>query len=92
MDEQQFKQFSDKMDTIIRLLALNLVEGKDFKNQVLILSGFGFQPKQIADVLGKTSNNVNVTLHRLRAERREEENEGDQEEVRPGNNGETQHA
>lgn len=79
MDDKQFDQLSGKMDTIIKLLAMNLVEGKDFKNQVLTLSAFGFQPKQIAEVLGKTSNNVSVTLHRLRLERGEEEAVAQQE-------------
>jgi len=51
MDEQQFKQLLNKLDTIIRLLALNVVEGKELKDQVSMLSSFGFQPKQIADVL-----------------------------------------
>jgi len=73
MDAQQFKQLSDKMDIIIKLLALNAVEGKELKNQVSILSAFGFQPKQIADMLGKTPDHVRVILHRLRKERGEPE-------------------
>jgi len=69
MDEQQFRQLSNKLETIIRLLALNAVEGKELKNQVSILSAFGFQPKQIADMLGKTPNHIRVILHGLRKER-----------------------
>lgn len=69
MDEQQFKQLSNKLDIIIKLLALNVVEGKDLKNQVSILSSFGFQPKQIADIVGKTPNHIRVILHGLRKER-----------------------
>ena len=68
MDEQQFKLLSDKMDTIIKLLALNAIQGKQLKEQVLTLSSFGFQPMQIAAMLGKTPNNVRVLLHRLRKE------------------------
>jgi hypothetical protein len=48
MDEQQFKLLSEKVDTIIKLLALNAVEDKELKDQVLVLSSLGFQPKQIA--------------------------------------------
>jgi hypothetical protein len=48
MDELQFKLLSDKMDTIIKLLAMNAVEGKGLKDQVLMLSSFGFQPKHSA--------------------------------------------
>lgn len=68
MDEQQFKQLSNKMDTIIRLLALNAVEGKQLKDQTSILCSFGFQPKQIAEMLGKTPNHIRVLLHELRKE------------------------
>ena len=75
MDETQFRQLSDKMDIIIKLLALNAVEGKELKNQVVILSSFGFQPKQIADMLGKTPNHISVILHGLRRERGEPQKE-----------------
>ena len=53
------------------MLALNAVEGKELKNQVSILSSFGFQPKKIADMLGKTPNHIRVILHGLRKERKE---------------------
>jgi predicted transcriptional regulator len=80
------------MDTIIRLLVLNAVEGKQLKDQVSILSSFGFQPKQIAEMLGKTPNNVSVILHRLREERGEPEVEEVPEEAQAGRAGDEQHA
>jgi hypothetical protein len=55
MDEQQFKQLSNKMDAIIRLLALNAVEGKQLKDQASILCSFGFQPSARAS-WRKTTN------------------------------------
>jgi len=76
VDAQQFKVLSDKMDAIIKLLALNALEGKQLKNQVLILSSFGFQPKQIADMLGKTPNHIRVLLHELRKGESQKEGEG----------------
>lgn len=66
MDEQQFRELSNKMDTIIKLLALNAVRGKQLKDQVSLLSSFGFQPRQIAEMLGKTPNHIRVILHGLR--------------------------
>jgi DNA-directed RNA polymerase specialized sigma24 family protein len=81
MDEQQFTQLSNKMDTIIKLLALNAVEGKQLKDQVAILSSFGFQPKQIAEMLGKNPSSIRVMLHRLREERGEPETEEMTEEA-----------
>lgn len=79
MDEKQFEQLSGKVETIIKLLAMNLVEGKDFKNQVLTLSAFGFQPKQIAEALGKPGGSVRSILHRYRLEQGEEEQVSSQE-------------
>jgi DNA-directed RNA polymerase specialized sigma24 family protein len=73
MDERQFKQLSDKIDMIIRLLALNAIEGKQLKEQVSILSSFEFQPKQIAEMLGRNPTTVRVILHRLRGEEGETE-------------------
>jgi len=73
VDDQQFKQLSDKIDTIIKLLALNTVQGKQLKDQVSVLSSLGLRPKQIADMLGKTPNNISVTLYKLRKERGEPE-------------------
>ena len=76
MDERQFKLLSEKMDAIIKLLALKAVEGKELKDQVLMLSALGFQPKQIAETIGKTPNHIRVLLHELRKEnacQREEE-------------------
>ena len=73
MEKQQFEQISTKLDVIIKLLALNAVQDKELRTQVLMLSSFGFQPKQIADVLGKTPNSVRILLHRIRKESVEEE-------------------
>lgn len=68
LDEKQFKLLSEKMDIIINLLVLDAVEGKQLKDQVLKLSSVGFQPKQIAEALGKTPNHIRVLLHELRKE------------------------
>jgi len=89
MDEQQFKQLSTKLDMIIKLLAINVIEGKDIKNQVSILSSSGYQSKQIGEIIGKTPNHIRVILHGIRKERSksqieevivEEQNEHDVDE------------
>lgn len=66
MDEKQFTTIISKLDSIIRLLALNTVQGRTLKEQVSLLSSIGFQPKQIADMLGKTPNHIRVILHEIR--------------------------
>jgi len=80
VDEKQFQILSSKMDTIIKLLALNTVKGKELKEQIWLLSSSGFQPKDIADILGKTPNYIRVILHGLRKEKKEQEAEATKEQ------------
>jgi len=61
---------SAKLDTLIRLSALNIVKDiKMQKDQIAVLSDAGFQPKGIADILRTTSNSVSVSLTAIRKER-----------------------
>lgn len=69
--DPQLSEISKKLDLLVRLSAINITKGLKFKQQVVILSDAGFQPRQIADMLGTTANNVRVTLHGIRKERKE---------------------
>ena len=51
---------------ITRLLVLVAIEGKAQKDQVFCLSRVGFQPREIAELLGTTANTVRVTLSTAR--------------------------
>ena len=55
-----------KLDLLTKLCAINVVSGKSQKEQVRLLSIAGMGPKEIADLLGTTSNTVNVALSVLR--------------------------
>jgi DNA-directed RNA polymerase specialized sigma24 family protein len=91
MDERQFKLLSEKMDAIIKLLALKAVESKELKDQVLMLSALGFQPKQIAEIIGKTPNHIRVLLHELRKENACQREES-KDSVKPGESEATHNA
>lgn len=56
----------EKICLLVKLTALNIVKDKDYKKQVELLSSIGLKPKEIADLLGKTPNNVRVTLSQIR--------------------------
>lgn len=58
MDE---KKLFEKLDVIIKLLAANVIEGKNLKEQVKLLSEVGLQPAEIAEITGKTANLIRVT-------------------------------
>ena len=57
------KEINEKMDILINLIAAQNVKGLDYRDQVVFLDNAGLPPKRIARVLGKTANNVSVTLH-----------------------------
>jgi hypothetical protein len=56
----------EKLDVIIRLLALNQIKGKDVGEQIIFLSKLGIANKDIADLLDKSQNTVNATLSQKR--------------------------
>ena len=60
------KQLLEKIDALVRLTALGVIRDKEYPEQVELLSSIGLQPKEIADLLGKTPNSVRVTLSRIR--------------------------
>jgi len=64
------KRLLEKIDVLVRLSALNIIKDKEYTEQVELLSSVGLQPKEIADLLGKTPNSVRVTLSRLRKNKR----------------------
>ena len=52
MSDKQFRILSEKLDTLIKLTAINALKGKNLTDQVEILSEIGLQPKRIATILG----------------------------------------
>ena len=74
-----------KLDILVKLTAANIVQqNKNFKEQVRLLSAVGMQPKEIADLLNKTPNNVSVTLSTIKRESRK--NDAKEDETNgPGN-------
>jgi hypothetical protein len=66
MDETIQKNILHELKIIKKLLAHNLVTGIKQAKQIGKLDSMGFQPTEIAEILGTTSNTVNVALSRLR--------------------------
>ena len=66
MDEKQFASLDNKLNTIVKLLSAQLINGKDYRDQVNYLYNAGLPYKDIAILTGKTENNVKVTLHLIK--------------------------
>jgi hypothetical protein len=64
--DDPFQLIADRLEIIIKLLAVGVVKGKDVRDQVLTLHDMGISNKEIASILGKSQNTVNVTLSQAR--------------------------
>lgn len=67
MSEKQFEQLSQKLDTIIGLIAGNLLKDAESKTKkVEILYGLGISTKEISQLVGTTEGSVVTMKKRLR--------------------------
>ena len=66
MNSDQFSIIEKKLNTVIKLLAMQAIGDKEYRQQVTLLDAMGFQSKEMAELTGKTANNVKVTLHHIR--------------------------
>lgn len=55
-----------KIDLLINLFAIGIVNGKTQRDQIRLLSLAGMGPKEISDLIGTTPNTVNVALAGMR--------------------------
>ena len=65
----------NELRVIKKLLAQNLLAGQSQTKQITKLDSLGFQPKEIAEILGTTSNTVRVTLSKTRSEKKRRKQE-----------------
>jgi predicted transcriptional regulator len=56
---------------IKKLLIVLCTKGVEQKEQIRILNSVGFQPKEIAELIGITANSVSVCLTRTKKDRKD---------------------
>jgi DNA-directed RNA polymerase specialized sigma24 family protein len=56
----------EKLDSILRLLAVMATKDMRQRDQIALLSRAGLPPRDIADILGTSSNTVRVELVAIR--------------------------
>ena len=66
MTKDQFEAILKKLDMLVRLSAVSFLANKTQQEKIMLLSSAGFQPKEIADICGTTSNTVRVALSMIR--------------------------
>jgi hypothetical protein len=70
--EQLLKDISEKMDKLLRLQALEVVKGiSEEQGKIDLLDSLGFRPIDIARLLNKTPENINVVLSTIRKKKGE---------------------
>ena len=60
----------DELRKITRLLTVLATKGMTQREQIMLLDSVGLPPREIAELIGTTSNTVSVTLSTLRREAR----------------------
>lgn len=68
MKDEIGNEIVQKLEILIKLIASSSLGEDKSKDRVRFLAGIGLQPKEIAEILGTTSNSVRATLSKLRKE------------------------
>jgi len=55
-----------KLDQLLRVLTISVTKGLKQTEQIALLDRIGLKPKEIAELLGTSSNTVSVALSNLR--------------------------
>jgi hypothetical protein len=66
MNDTQVAELMRKLDTVTRLVAANMLQGKDPTQQATFLSSIGLETKDIAEILGKDSHLISSTLYQAK--------------------------
>ena len=67
MQKNEMQIISNKLDTLIQLVAISVVGSeKQQKQQIRLLMLAGLTPLRIAEILGTTSNSVNGAIAKMR--------------------------
>lgn len=62
----ELQNINKNLETLVKLIACGISEGKTQQEGIAILSKSGLQPKNIAALLGTTPNTVRVALTAIR--------------------------
>lgn len=82
MSKPQFDILVEKLDILIKLTAINVLKDKNKTEQVEFLTNLGFQPKEIALIVGTTRGTVKSLRRRLKARTKKKSTEIPQMEAK----------
>jgi len=79
MSKEQFEQLMKKLDTLIKVTASSMLQGKSLTDNIIFLSSLGLGNIEIADLLGTTTNYVGMIKSRAKAKQKKNEKESKEE-------------
>jgi len=65
------QEILQELKKITKLLIMFVNKDEDQTEKIRNLSSMGFQPKEIAEMIGTTANTVSVTINRLKKKKQE---------------------
>ena len=71
MNDKQLENIGKKLDTVIKLLAFDLIRDKSVSEQIGILTKAGLKASDIADLVDRSENQVYVTQTQLKKKKKE---------------------
>jgi DNA-directed RNA polymerase specialized sigma24 family protein len=77
MNESKEDEILQELQRITKLLVLIATKDQSQRDKIAALSSVGFQPKEMADLLGTTANTVRVTLSDIRKKARGEKDKAE---------------
>jgi len=66
MADELLRELIRKIEVLVSLTAIGVLDGKNQREQIEALSRAGLGPKEISDLLGTSPNTVSVTLSQLK--------------------------
>ncbi len=63
---EDIKAVIERLDVLVNLMRIGLLEGKTQREQIWLLSKAGLQPRKIAEIIGTSANTVRVELTAIR--------------------------
>jgi hypothetical protein len=81
MSNEQFEKMMNRLDTLIKITAINAFQGKSISDVVRILSDLGFQNRDIAMILGTTNAYVANVKYEIKRQRGRKKKASDIKEV-----------
>jgi len=72
MSEEILKSIDKRLASITKLVAINAIKDKTLNEQIQILYNTQMSVNEIANILGKSPNNISVRLHQKKKSKKKE--------------------